>query len=548
MAPRPNVIFIITDDQGYGDVACHGNPLLQTPNLDRLARESVQLDNHHHDPLCSPSRAALLTGQYAARNGVWHVIHGRHLLHPDALTMADHFSAKGYRSGMFGKWHLGDNYPFAPQYRGFDEALCHKGGGLGELPDYWGNSYFDDTYFHNGEPLPCAGYCSDVFFAAAMDFISEPAEAPFFVYLATNAMHAPFRVDDRYSRPYSQLGISDSRAKFYGMIANVDENLGRLFERLEDLQLVDDTIVVFTSDHGTAAGYDTATGAGFNAGMRGVKGSVYEGGHRVSFFMRWPGQLPAERKISQPTAHIDILPTLLDLCGIRAENAADFDGLSLAPLLLGESDDLPERSIVIQLQTDVPQKWHHTALIKGRWRLLNGEALYDVEADPGQTRDLSTQSRELVEALRQDYDVWWRDMQSAFAQTVAIPIGSEYENPTLLSARDWHPTHGRVPWKQIWIDDPAYDANGYWVVDALAAGAYRIELRTHPREADMPMGVASASLIIGDSEVSQSCRATDTMTGFDVVLRAGVQSLTTLLRDAAGQRERGAYYVYVSKL
>ena len=166
------------------------------------------------------------------------------------------------------------------------------------------------------------------------------------------------------------------------MIANFDENLGRLFQRLDDLGLAENTIVLFTSDHGTAAGFDTATGEGFNAGMRGAKGSVYEGGHRVSFFMRWPGELPAERRISQPTAHIDVLPTLLDLCGIRAENAADLDGISLAPLLRGARDDLPERAIVIQLQPDVPQKWHHTALIKGRWRLLNGDELYDVEERP----------------------------------------------------------------------------------------------------------------------------------------------------------------------
>ena len=214
MSQLPNVIFIITDDQGYGDIGYHGNPALLTPNLDRMARESVQLDNHHHDPLCSPSRAALLTGQYAARNGVWHVIHGRHLLHPDALTMADHFSTRGYRTGMFGKWHLGDNYPFAPQYRGFDETLCHKGGGVGELPDYWGNNYFDDTYFHNGQPLPCAGYCTDVFFGAALDFISQPADAPFFVYLATNAMHAPFVVDDQYVAPYLERASPSGARSF----------------------------------------------------------------------------------------------------------------------------------------------------------------------------------------------------------------------------------------------------------------------------------------------------------------------------------------------
>ena len=293
MSRPPNVIFIITDDQGYGDIGCHGNPALSTPNLDQLARASVQLDNHHHDPLCSPSRAALLTGQHAARNGVWHVTEGRHLLHPDALTMADHFSAGGYRTAMFGKWHLGDNYPFAPHYRGFDEALCHKGGGVGELPDYWGNNYIDDTYFRNGAPLRCAGYCTDVFFAAALDFISDPADAPFFVYLATNAMHAPFHVEDRFAAPYREQGIPESRAKFYGMIANFDENLGRLLQRLDELGLAENTIVIFTSDHGTAAGFNPSSGAGYNAGMRGVKGSVYEGGHRVNFFMRWPRPVAA---------------------------------------------------------------------------------------------------------------------------------------------------------------------------------------------------------------------------------------------------------------
>ena len=209
MPTHPNLIFIITDDQGYGDIACHGNPWLHTPQLDRMATESVRLDNHHHDPLCSPSRAALLTGQYAARNGVWHVIQGRHLLNPQALTMADIFSANGYRTGMFGKWHLGDNYPYAPQYRGFDDLLCHRGGGVGELPDYWGNNYVDDTYFRNGQPEQCCGYCTDVFFDAALDFIESNAAAPFFVYLATNAMHSPFIVPEAYAAPYQ--GARNSR-------------------------------------------------------------------------------------------------------------------------------------------------------------------------------------------------------------------------------------------------------------------------------------------------------------------------------------------------
>ncbi len=548
MPAPPNVIFIITDDQGYGDIGCHGNPVLKTPELDRMARESVQLEDHHHDPLCSPSRAALLTGQYAARNGVWHVIHGRHLLKPAATTMADVFAGNGYRTGMFGKWHLGDSFPFAPQYRGFHETLCHRGGGVGELPDYWGNNYVDDVYFQNGEPVQCHGYCTDVFFEAALDFIEASAAAPFFVYLAPNAMHAPHIVPDEYAAPYLGQGIPQERARFYGMIANFDENMGRLLERLRALGLDDDTLVIFTSDHGTAAGFDPATGGGYNAGLRGKKGSVYDGGHLVSFFLRWKSRLQAGRKVGALTAHIDILPTLIDLCGLRCEPPVDFDGLSLARLLRGDDDELPERSVIVQLQPDQPRKWHHSALLKGRWRLVNGTELYHVERDRAQQKDVAAEEPQVVDALKRDYDAFWQDMEASFSQIIAIPVGAPYENPTLLSARDWHPTEGRVPWKQAWIDEPAFDANGFWWVDIRRAGSYAIELRTHPREADRAMGAAGASLRIGERRQAKVVNAEDRRVAFDMELAAGVQALSAEISDASGRRKRGAYYLYVTGL
>ncbi len=544
----PNVIFIITDDQGYGDMGCHGNPVLKTPNLDRLASESVQLDDHHHDPLCSPSRAALLTGQYAARNGVWHVIQGRHLLHPEAMTMADHFAAQGYRCGMFGKWHLGDNYPFAPQYRGFHEVLCHRGGGVGELPDYWGNNYIDDTYFHNGQPKACQGYCTDVFFAAARDFIRTNADAPFFVYLATNAMHAPFIVPEDFSAPYKAQGIPEDRANFYGMIANFDENLGRLLAELAALGLDENTIVIFTSDHGTAAGYEPQTGNGYNAGMRGKKGSVYDGGHRVSFFLRWKGNLPAGRKISELTAHIDILPSLLDLCGVAPAADVPFDGLSLAGLLRGDEIRLTERAIVFQLQPDEPQKWHHTALLSGRWRLINDAELYDIKSDPAQCNNVLAAHPRVATELRRQYDRFWRDMQPAFARDIAIPVGSDYENPVALSARDWHPTAGQVPWKQSWIDQPERDANGYWLIDVTRAGVYEIELRLYPHEADLPMRADRAALRIGGETQTLSISPGDQRALFIVRLEAEVTQISTSLHSDADGRERGAYYGYVRRL
>ncbi len=548
MTRSPNVIFVITDDQGYGDIGCHGNPVLKTPNLDRMARESVELDNHHHDPLCSPSRAALLTGQYACRNGVWHVIHGRHLLHPAATTMAEFFAESGYRTGMFGKWHLGDNYPFAPQYRGFDETLCHRGGGVGELPDFWGNDYFDDVYFRNGEPHQCEGYCTDVFFDAALRFIEAQPAAPFFVYLAPNAMHAPHIVPDEYSAPYLDQGIPVDRAKFYGMIANFDENMGALFARLRALGLDEDSLVIFTADHGTAAGFDPATGEGFNAGLRGKKGSVYDGGHQVNFFMRWNTRLPAERKVSQLTAHIDILPTLIDICELSGDAGQEFDGVSLAGLLLGGADDLPERSIVVQLQPDQPRKWHQTAVLKGRWRLVNGAELYDVERDRAQAHDVAPEHPQVLSALRRDYDDFWNEMQESFAQIVSIPVGVERENPVLLSARDWHPTAGRVPWKQSSIDDPDFDANGFWTIEVARAGRYRVELRTHPREADQPMNKARAQLNIGSKSWTVGLAAQDSSVSFELALAAGPTSLSAVLSEANEQRERGAYYVYVQRM
>lgn len=548
MPVRPNVILVITDDQGYGDIGCHGNPILKTPNLDQMARESAQLDDHHHDPLCSPSRAALLTGQYASRNGVWHVIHGRHLLDPKALTMADVFSANGYRTGMFGKWHLGDNYPFAPRFRGFDQALCHRGGGVGELPDYWGNNYFDDTYFLNGEPVRYQGYCSDVFFDEALRFIESDPEQPFFLYLATNAMHPPHIVPEQYAAPYRSLALPEDRANFYGMIANFDENIGKLFRRLCELQLDENTIVIFTADHGTAAGFDPATGEGYNAGLRGVKGSMYEGGHRVNCFFRWQGELPAGRVVDSLTAHVDILPTLLDLCQLEWKGEVAFDGRSLAAQMRGETDQLAERALFIHLQPDEPEKWRDCVVLQDRWRLINGTKLYDLVNDKGQQLDVSSEHAQMVAALRGEYETWWHSLQKPFSEYVYIPIGAAGEHPVILSARDWHPTAGRVPWRQDWIADPAYDANGFWMIDVRQAGLYEVELRAYPREADLPAGATRARLQIAGAEYARACQEDAPSVSFLARLPAGPTKLQTWLSNQAQAGPRGAYYVYITLL
>ncbi|MBT5536454.1 arylsulfatase, partial [Candidatus Poribacteria bacterium] len=399
---KPNVVFVITDDQGYGDLACHGNPVIHTPNLDEMHGESVRLTNFHVGPTCAPTRAGLMTGRYCNCTGVWHTIGGRSLLRKDEVTMGDVFRAGGYRTGMFGKWHLGDNYPFRPHDRGFDEAVYHGGGGVSQTPDHWGNDYFDDTYMVNGEPTKFEGYCTDVWFDQAMAFIERSADAPFLCYVSTNAPHGPFRVADSYSRRYRGR-VPDARARFYGMITNIDENLARLRAKLRDLDIERDTILIFMTDNGTAAGCgldrDGFVRDGYNAGMRGVKGSEYDGGHRVTFFMRWPaGGLTEGRDVDTLTANIDILPTLADMCGIPGPDSSAIHGQSILALVNGDADGWPERVIVTDSQrVEMPIKWRKSATMTDRWRLVNGEELYDIRPDPEQRVDVADQHPAVVE-------------------------------------------------------------------------------------------------------------------------------------------------------
>ena len=331
------------------------------------------------------------------------------------------------------------------------------------------------------------------------------------------------------------------------MIANFDQNLGRLFTQLDELGLDENTIVIFTSDHGTAAGFDPATGDGFNAGLRGKKGSVYEGGHRVGFFLRRRNHLPANHRINELTAHIDILPTLIDLCALDSAPDLDLDGLSLVPLINDPEKQLPDRSIVIQLQPDNPQKWHHTVVMNGPWRLVNNEELYDVRTDPAQENDIAAANVRQMAVIRQDYHHFWQAIAPHFTQYSVIPVGTEHENPVLLSARDWHPTHGRVPWKQAWADDPAYNANGFWMIDIVTAGNYTIELRAGPHEANMPLranravlqSLASTMKRLYPQPTAQPC-STLTWTPLQTSLSA------ELIADDAS-RSRGAYFVYIYK-
>lgn len=568
-APRaPNVVLIITDDQGYGDLSCHGNGMLQTPNLDALYRQSARLTNFHVDPTCAETRSALMTGRYSCRTGVWHTIQGRSLLRRDEITMPQFFKAVGYRTGQFGKWHLGDNYPYRPHDRGFDVALYHGGGGVSQTPDIWGNDYFDDTYLRNGKPEKQTGYCTDNWFSAATKFIDESRSRPepFFCYIATNAPHSPYNVEDRYRQPYLDRGVKQPQASFYGMIANIDENVGRLLKQLDDWKLSDDTIVIYMTDNGSAEGTPeprrpnapaNAGWNGFDAGMRGQKGSEYEGGHRVPCFVRWPGKIPAGEDFPQLAAHFDLLPTLWDWCDLGRDSKRDnpqlppvkFDGRSLAGLLTRKQGlAWAERTLVVHSQRmEQPQKWHKTAVMTERLRLVDNKELYDVVSDPGQQNNFIGTNPQALAEMRKFYDAWWEDVSKRFAEPIEIVLGAEAANPATLTCHDWHdPEGGPFPFAHsIVARDPR--CNGHWTVNIERAGKYVFTLRDRPSGVSKKLSPGKAQLTIQNQQPEVVVPEGVEEVRITLELKTGNAQLRTTLTDDQG-RSHGAYFVTVERL
>ncbi len=547
----PNVLLVMTDDQGYGDLSCHGNSEIRTPNLDRFHGESVRFTDFHVSPTCSPTRAALMTGRYNNRVGVWHTIMGRSILPGPEVTVAEAFQAHDYRTGIFGKWHLGDNYPNRPQDQGFETSLIHGGGGVGQLPDYWGNDYFDDTYWRNGKTEPFEGYCTDVWFDGAMKFIEEDRDRPFFCYLSTNAPHGPYLVADEYRQRYLDAGVEEPRASFYGMIENIDDNMGRLLDRLDALGIADNTIVIFMTDNGTAAGF--RDGHGHNAGMRGTKGSPYDGGHRVPFFVRWPGGgIGGGRDVDVLSAHIDVMPTLLDLCGIATSRDVDLDGISLAPLLKDSGTAWPERVLVADSQRiEYPKQWRQSAVMTKQWRLVNGKELYDIEADPGQVTNVAEAHPEVVAKMRGEYLDWWDHISPSFEVFPRIVIGGDAPDRVMLTSHDWHSDN--VPWNQQFVLK-GVPWNGTWKIEVAESGEYDVGLYRWPPYLAQPLtgaipggtaiNVKHAQLSVDEIDASEDVGSDSVGATFRVSLEAGLHDLDTAFIDDAGV-ERGAYFVVI---
>jgi arylsulfatase A-like enzyme len=557
-AKFPNVVLILTDDQGYGDLSCHGNPILETPALDQLHSESVRFTDLHVMPFCTPTRASLMTGRCATRTGAYRTSSGRTMLHTDEVTMAEVFQANGYSTGIFGKWHLGDSYPHRPQDRGFRTTLWHRCGGVGQASDYWGNTYFDDTYEHNGKFEKFAGYCTDIWFQGALSFIEDNAkqQKPFFVYLPTNAPHGPYRVPESYAEPYEATATwSKSSANFFGMIANIDENVANLRKKLVELGIDKDTLLIFMTDNGTSAGVRMGLddvpgpGQGYNAGMRGRKSSVYDGGHRVPCFFHWPdGGLTGGRDVPKLAAGYDILPTLIDLCGLKQPNVK-FDGRSLTPLLRGEGN-WPARELVLQFQggayfARTPQPWLDSVVMTEQWRLMDGERLYDIEADPTQSVDIADKHPEVVRRLRERYETWWKDVSPRMTP-VRIHVGNEAEDPVTLCSQDWYMPIGNPPWNFGGIGRlPA--VTGPWQIHVERAGRYRVSLCQWPKEANKPIVAQTARVKIAGVEASGPVEPGAVSVSFEMALPAGDTTLETWLSRKDG-KVSGAYFAYVEYL
>ena len=466
-AEQPNIVLIMTDDQGYGDLGCHGNDKIRTPRIDELYGESLRLTQFHVSPVCSPTRASLMTGRWNYRTGVVDTFKGRSRMHADEYTLAEALSEAGYATGVFGKWHLGDNYPLRAMDQGFQESLVHQGGGIAQPANVIDNGYFDPLVFVNGQPETRKGYCTDIFGDATVEFIRKNKDKPFFAYVPTNAPHVPLLVDEKYVTPYLEMGLDDFTARVYAMIENIDENVGKIMDVVDELGLKENTIFIFMTDNG---GQIPGKNPRFNAGLRASKGSVYQGGIQVPFIVRWPGQFPAGVDNGVVSAHVDLFPTLLAACGVESKGERAIDGVNILPILQGKEKGLADRPLFFQWHRgDAPEAYNSSALRFGDYKLVKDKELYNLKNDPQEKTNLieSPKEAKTVAKLKGMYDEWFASInaeRNGFAPP-EMYIGAAVENPAILTPQDWNDSNG-------WY----HGKGGTWALYAEQAGDYEVTL------------------------------------------------------------------------
>jgi arylsulfatase A-like enzyme len=491
---HPNVILIITDDQGYGDLGCTGNPYVKTPNLDKFAGESVRFNNFYVSPVSAPTRSSLMTGRYSLRTGVHDTYNGGAIMASNELTVAEMLKGEKYTTGIFGKWHLGDNYPCRPEDQGFDESVIHLGGGMGQPGDFttWfrkDSSYYDPILWHNGKKEAYKGYVSDIFATQAIRFVENNSKGPFFCYLSFNAPHDPLQVPAKYyniykdidpskgfekdSRPFPRMTEEDkeSARKVYAMVTNIDENVGRLLDKLKELNIEKNTVVIFMTDNGPML-------YRYIAGMRGKKAWVYRGGIRVPFFIRYPALFDGNKDIGITAAHIDVLPTLSKICNAPLPTDRLIDGKNLLPLIRGEKVDWAGRSLFFYWSRRYPELYRNIALQKGNYKLvgqtdynseITGFELFEIEKDPYEQNNIVKGNIPLAMNLKSEMDKYVKELISSdnLTNPPRISIGTKYENPVFLSRND---ADGPA---ENWTREETY---GKWRV-SISEGIYNIRFR-----------------------------------------------------------------------
>jgi arylsulfatase A-like enzyme len=511
---HPNVVLIITDDQGYGDLGFTGNPHVKTPVLDNLARESIRFNRFYVSPVCAPTRASLMTGRFSLRTGVRDTYNGGAIMAPEEVTIAEMLKTAGYTTGAFGKWHLGDNYPSRPNDQGFDESLIHLSGGMGQPGDFTtffkrDSSYFDPVLWFNGEQKGYEGYCSDIFADEAVAFIEKNQEKPFFCYLSFNAPHTPLQVPEEYynlyknidpasgfpddGRPFPQMSEKDKEdaRKVYAMVTNIDDNVGKVLQKLEELEIANNTLVIFMTDNGPQQ-------PRYVAGMRGRKGSVYHGGVRVPFFLKFPVLFHGNRDIETTTAHIDILPTLAEICSAKIPTDRKIDGKSLLPLLKEENiADFDNRPLFFYWTRRLPELYQNIALQKGPYKLvghtnfdapLENFELFNIQEDEFELKNILPENSSLASEMKTELDQMIHEISNSphLQNPPRIVIGSEQENPVYLNRNDAGGARG------IWTQEEVF---GFWKVKILE-GKYNIRFKfIQPLESAGTMFLETNSLI-----------------------------------------------------
>jgi len=573
---RPNVILVLTDDQGLGDLSFYGNPVIDTPHLDSLARQGVSFHHFHVTSMCSPTRAAMLTGLDSLANGTISTCQGLSVLRPEHPVMSESFVQAGYATGLFGKWHLGANWPNRPEDRGFQENYVLHGYGTTGIGSRWNNDYIDTWVTHNGVEKQGEGFCTDIFFNQAMQWMVQQTEEslPFFAFISTNAPHFPFWAPEEWTKPYRDT----DNPEFFAMVKNIDDNMGRLMAFLEEEELENDTVLIFLTDNGPVGGRST-----WNAGMTGGKATPWEGGHRVPLFVRYPGGGIEGGRVVRGLANvIDLYPTLIDICQLEAPQGKPLPGVSLKPAMLGQAE-IPQRNLYMHIQQHILDP-DRSAVMSDEWRLLWGRSLFalvlvfglfwllfDIDNDLAQTTDIAERRPGVFTELWRWYEGYYREHREYATNAMPQVIGSRHQPSLRLDSSMWiqERADGQNSVRQA-TNRRLGPEGGHWKIEAARSGKYAIALRRWPIEsglaldeaappfdslcsgeiveASVALPITQASLDIDGLRRSGKAKPGADAITFQVSLNQGVHTMHGIFRDAQGSPLCGSFYAYIDYL